>query len=161
VLVVGELNPYGADPRAALYHLPRGASGDRLRVLLGLSDSAYARRLAKVNLCTGRWDIHAARARAAYLLDTSREEVIVLLGARVRDAFHRGPDFFNTTTYHMPGFDDRILLGLPHPSGRCLVWNDPAARRRATEALRALAPWIYHEAVGDAARSTGRGVEGP
>ena len=55
VLLVGEVNPYGADPRMALYHLPRGASGDRLREILGLDDATYIRRLSRVNLCTGRW----------------------------------------------------------------------------------------------------------
>lgn len=31
LIIVGELNPYGSGPSWALHHLPRGASGDRLR----------------------------------------------------------------------------------------------------------------------------------
>ena len=158
VLLVGELNPHGSDPRAALYHLPRGASGDRLREILGLHDAAYARRLAKVNLCTGSWSTPRARAAARYLLDSSSQEVLVLLGARVRDAF-RGPDFFSTTTLHaegaeVPGWSTRVLATLPHPSGRNLLWNDPASRARAADLLRSIAPWVYHQApAGEAARA--------
>jgi hypothetical protein len=37
----------------------------------------------------------------------------------------------------------KILLGLPHPSGRNLLWNDLGNRRRAEEALRRVEPWVY------------------
>lgn len=66
LIIVGEVNPFGADPFFALYHLPRESSGNRLRVIWGLSDHVYA-GLTKVNLCTGRWSMPAARA-AAYKL---------------------------------------------------------------------------------------------
>lgn len=153
VLLVGELNPYGANPFLALYHLPRGASGDRLREILGLADAAYARRLAKVNLCTGRWSDPRARAAAQFLLDTTREEVLVLLGCRVREAFG-GPAFFEQETRRLPDLArpgqerTRVLVTIPHPSGRNLLWNDPDAGRRARAVLLAAAPWVYSEAGG-------------
>jgi hypothetical protein len=146
VLLVGELNPYGADPRMALYHLPRGASGDRLREILGLSDVSYARKLAKVNLCSRSWSATRARAAARYLLDASPQEVLVLLGARVRDAFG-GPPFFGRSTWRRDDGSEIAMVGLPHPSGRNLLWNDPRGRARAAAALCAEAPWVYEVAT--------------
>jgi uracil-DNA glycosylase len=150
VLLVGELNPYGADPRAALYHLPRGASGDRLREILGLSDASYARRLAKVNLCSGQWSAKRAQAAARFLIDTSSQPVLVLLGARVRDAFG-GPPFFGRRTWRRLDGSEISMVGLPHPSGRNLLWNDPANRARAAALLCSAAPWVYEEADAAAA----------
>jgi hypothetical protein len=144
VLLVGELNPYGANPYFALYHLPRGASGDRLRQILGLPTHVYARRLAKVNLCTGRWSASRARENADRLLAAGEQEVLVLLGARVRDVFG-GPPFYERDRRVVRG-RTRVLLALPHPSGRSIVWNDPGAAERAKAALRAAAPWLYSDA---------------
>lgn len=81
-LIVGELNPYGSDPRYALYHLPRHASGNRLREIMGLTDVEYSRGLDKVNLCVGRWSLTAARA-ACELLFKEQRPCFVLLGKKV------------------------------------------------------------------------------
>ncbi len=137
VLVVGELNPYGADPRMALFHLPRRASGDRLRQILGLSDVDYSRLLAKLNLCAGRWSTPAARRRARLVLETgAAPRVLVLLGQRVRDAFG-APDF-----YRVGVVGEKLVATLPHPSGLCRLWNDPGAVGRARSACEAVAPWV-------------------
>jgi len=61
----------------------------------------------------------------------------VLLGAKVRAAFG-GPAFFS----HERREDGRILVGLPHPSGRCRVWSDVTARPRARALLRELCPGV-------------------
>jgi hypothetical protein len=138
VLVCGELNPYGADPRTALYHLPRGASGDRLRRILGLRDCEYAGLLDKVNLCQGRWSDDEAAGRAVTCLESQQHEVMVLLGARVRRAFG-GPAPFEWSVVRR-----KLLVGLPHPSGMCRVWNDPRSVRRARSLVDALIrglPW--------------------
>jgi hypothetical protein len=42
LVIVGEVNLYDPDPSLALYHLPRGVSGDRLRTLMGLTDLTTA-----------------------------------------------------------------------------------------------------------------------
>lgn len=120
----------------ALYHLPRYASGNRLREIMGLTDAAYE-DLEKVNLCEGRWSVPAARAAARALL--APDARYVLLGAKVRAAF-AGPAPFERHVHRKSG--NATFLGLPHPSGRNLIWNDPSARRRAREALRALAPEV-------------------
>ena len=127
LLFVGELNPYGSDQHFALYHLPRHASGNRLREILGLSDVAYS-KLAKVNLCTGRWSMPAARTAAGGLM-LMHYRVIVALGAKVRAAFD-GPACFETQ--RRAGL---TLIAFPHPSGRNRAWDAPGARECARALL--------------------------
>lgn len=138
VCVVGELNPYGADPRLALYHLPRGKSGDRLRKVMGLPDHSYA-RLKKVNLCTGRWSDEAAAAEVSRLVGSKifDERALILLGTRVRRAFE-------VVGVRLPGPFTAAgrVVSLPHPSGRCRLWNGQEGVRRAREILKEVAPWV-------------------
>jgi hypothetical protein len=137
VVLVGELNPYSNDQSFALYPLPRSASGDRLRKILGLTDRLYLSQFERINLCTGRWSSVTARRVAGDLVAESQYTVFVLLGRRVQAAFN-GPSFFDTRTYP----HGNVALTLPHPSGRNLVWNYIDGRRRARECLSALAPWL-------------------
>jgi hypothetical protein len=157
VLLVGELNPFGADPRHALYHLPRRSSGNRLRCLLGLTDLEYHRLLDKANLCDGKWSAKAARERLASLVDARAPGgVVVLLGARVRSVARRflrerfprdaqrvdyETDFFSSLKVGS-GPEYRIYVGLPHPSGLCRAWNEPGSVTRARRLLTMLAPWV-------------------
>jgi hypothetical protein len=143
LVIVGESNPYGADPRFALYHLPRNASGNRLREHLGLRDATYE-ALEKVNLCSGRWLMHEAKSRAFELRGTGG--VLVLLGAKVRAAFgDYAPRFFGS---HVGGVYigttpvPQVLVSLPHPSGLSRPWHEPRARDRARNTLTAVVPWI-------------------
>ncbi len=126
-LLVGECNPYGSDPRYALYPLPAGAAGDRLREILGLTLRDYLRRFDRVNLCTGRWSAVEARRRAVQVWQPGRPAHI-LLGAKVCAAWGVPFEPFTRT----PGPGVRIL---PHPSGRCRVWNEPGAVERARALL--------------------------
>lgn len=120
VILVGEDNPHGADPRYALHHEPRGASGDRLRRILGLSVRDYF-AIPKRNLCDGPWKMADARRRAAETL-AEGWDVVVMCGAKVRMAFG---------VPRMEPFSAQgVLVALPHPSGRNLVWNDPRAAER-------------------------------
>ena len=139
LVFVGELNPYGIDPKFALYHQPRGASGDRLRAHLGLRDATYA-RITKINLCVGAWSVHDARARAQALLESmaGANAVLVLLGAKVRRAFGGPPSF----TLWEGSMDRPTLIGLPHPSGRSVTWNQEGARDIARALLRMAVPGV-------------------
>lgn len=86
-LLVGESNPYGSDPRFALYPLPERSAGGRLcRLVLGMRMAEYLRAYDRANLCDGRWSAPTARSEAARLA-TTRAAPIVLLGARVASAF--------------------------------------------------------------------------
>lgn len=133
LVIVGESNPYGG-PDLALYHLPREASGNRLREHLGLTDAAYA-AIPKVNLCAGPWRLATARARAMELI--LEYDVLVLLGVKVRQAFG-GPPLWEA---HKTPFG-RVLLALPHPSGLNRAWNEHRARARARVLVRRHAPWV-------------------
>jgi|WetSurMetagenome_2_1015567.scaffolds.fasta_scaffold77311_4 hypothetical protein len=151
VCVVGELNPYGADPRTALYHLPRGKSGDRLRKIVGLSDGKYA-RLKKMNLCTGKWSDEAAASEVTRLVRSKifDERALILLGTRVRRAFE-------VVGVRLPGpfVAAGRVASLPHPSGRCRLWNGREGVLRAREVLRAVAPWVDWGVVEASIRPSG------
>lgn len=142
LVIVGELNPYGANHEFALYHLPRKASGNRLREHLGLSDAAYE-ALDKVNLCEGEWSIKDAREVAEKISMWS--DVVVMLGAKVKHAFWTS--FRNDVPPPIFPFEAMLWLScryvyLPHPSGLNRAWNDPSARTRARELMSAVAPWV-------------------
>ena len=128
-LLVGESNPYSLDPRHALLPWPTGAAGDRLRSILGLTERQYLRAFDRANLVLGeRWSLPAAREGAAHLMrQRPTTAPIVLLGRRVAAAFGAS-DYRSFTTC------GRLYL-LPHPSGRCLAWNEPGAAQRARDLL--------------------------
>ena len=133
-LLVGEMNPYSSDPRRALYPLPRGATGDRLREILELSDAEYLRLFDRADLFHKgeRWKVADARARAADL--AAGRDDLVLLGTRVCHAFNVPfvPFTVHRLVRPMNTSDDlaRVRI-LPHPSGRNRMWDDPTAAKRA------------------------------
>ena len=142
--LVGESNPHSADPRHALYPLPLNAAGGRLARVLGLSPREYIRAFPdRRNLLSGtaKWSAPSARASADEVLRTSKPgAVLVLLGAKVSAAFGVGyrPGLYLPRMAHV-GADvprRRVVLVLPHPSGRCREWNDPQTAERVRSALR-------------------------
>jgi len=144
-MLVGEDNPYGADPEFALYPAPRGCSGHRLMQILGLPEDEYL-GLHRRNLCDGAWSMRAARLRvAAIALDRAAPwRVVVMLGRKVATAFAYEDAFFTRGIEPMTAAWDRPiwLVSLPHPSGRNTIWNRPEPRERAREMLRDLAPQL-------------------
>ena len=143
VVLVGELNPYGGDPRLALWPQPANASGARLCRVLGLHATTYV-RLRRVNLCVGSWRLLEARRAWDQLLLEETENLddvcFVLLGRRVQRAANaRGTPL----TYDVQKPVCKIVyLRLPHPSGRCLAWNNPETARTVREILRELVPEV-------------------
>lgn len=135
-LLIGELNPYGTDPQYALYPEPEGASGDRLcRFVMGLTHDEYLERFDRANLCTGKWSAPAARRMAADLV-VSAGGPIVLCGVKVASAVGLLPQPFNIKRLYIGGYGDRVVVVLPHPSGRCRTWHQPGAVDRARSCLR-------------------------
>jgi hypothetical protein len=143
-LLVGEANPYGADPRCALYPEPPSSAGGRLcRQVLGLEPREYLRLFDRANLCPQRWSVREARVRAEALLD-ERRPAYVLLGRKVAEAFgfgDRAPFSTVLVGYSLidGGADSRVYL-LPHPSGLCREWNVPGAFERARRLLSPFLP---------------------
>jgi hypothetical protein len=132
-LLVGEANPYGGDPEFALWPAPRGCAGDRLcRLVLGMTEGEYFAAFDRVNLCPRMWSIRQARARAVQI-EMDRGGPVVLLGAKVCDAFRRAFRPF-TVVLTAPGAPALVIL--PHPSGRSRLWNEPGSWGRARSVLR-------------------------
>lgn len=134
ILLVGEHNPYGPDPRFALYPSPAGCAGERLcEKILGMSASAYLSEFDRVNLVTTpKWSAVTARIKANEIIVVGQRDRLVLLGAKVAAAFGLPSEPFQ--------FHDRPwgrALVLPHPSGRCRAWNAAGAFERARDSFAA------------------------
>jgi hypothetical protein len=145
VWLIGESNPYGDDPEFALYPLPVFATGGRLAKVLGMDADEYLEAFERRNLLTGSgWSVTRARAAAdEILMEHGRGDKLVLLGAKVAEAFYVAFRVNLCSPRQIPvGYRNPVTcdtLVLPHPSGRSREWNKPgmAARvRAAVEELR-------------------------
>jgi hypothetical protein len=131
-VLVGEMNPYGADPDYALYPAPDGCSGHRLCCLiLGMQRRHYLDSFDRVNLCDGKWSIKAARIKATELWASGRR--FILLGSKVCYAW--GIPF---TPFIFS--DNGNCVVLPHPSGLCRLWNEVGVIAKAREVVSQIAP---------------------
>jgi hypothetical protein len=95
---------------------------------------AYLGSFRRVNLVVGEWSTEAAREAAARVRDSR----LVLLGSRVCGAF-RVP--FRPFAAFEVSWGRRALV-LPHPSGRCRLWNDPDNIARARAAVAEFVPEV-------------------
>lgn len=149
-LLIGELNPYGADPRFALYPLPEHSAGGRLcSLILGMDRGAYVRSFDRRNLCTGKWSMKAARAAADEIITRIAQGApLILCGTKVTQAF--GFEFKPWFSFEMKRRSlfmlnaeawSRVVI-LPHPSGLCRLWNEPRAVERTRELVLAVAPQL-------------------
>ena len=139
---------------------PAGVAGCRLRSqILALSRLTYL-SIWRANLCSPTWNRAAAIERAAELVvgtgDAHPWNLVIMLGRKVADAVDAALRRETKRQGGAPGWRDiepfesaplgvgRTLVSLPHPSGRCRDWNDPANYARARELLRTVAgaiPW--------------------
>lgn len=130
VLLVGETNPYSARPDDALLPYPANSAGGRLMKIFGLDYLGYLLRFERANLCRGKWDKGQARIEAVRLrtrAEASTEAnptVFVLLGTKVCEVFGYPSDPFALLTPNVESLKWVKFVVLPHPSGRCRVWND-------------------------------------
>lgn len=153
-MLVGESNPYGGDPYYALYPDPPGCAGHRLcHKVLGMAEDEYLEAFDRVNLLDGpRWRVPVARTAARLLLRQTPKgkpvvlpshwiefgQPLILLGARVTRAFRLTYTPFALHAWCDGLGDHRRILVLPHPSGRCRVWNEPGAIEKARRAVTEL-----------------------
>lgn len=158
-ILVGELNPYGSAGAHALLDEPRGSSGWRLRMILGLRTDSYL-ALRRYNLCTERWSLAAARKRADEVRVAHPDRVLVLLGVKVAAAFgFEDPlPFVAGLTTHPRFMVDRSVADivhhvalLPHPSGRNRAWSEPGAVEKARALMRRMCPELP---VGETSETT-------
>lgn len=161
ILLVGEDNPLHGGAQYALYHEPRGCAGHRLQSkILGLRARQSYLPIWRTNLCVGGWDRAMAVDRAAMLVAHANPwRVVVMLGAKVGDAFSRVTQRREIdvpfTSTRIAGSALEVLIGirgatpadttfvaLPHPSGRNTIWNDPAKVAAARALLATVAPGV-------------------
>lgn len=154
VLLVGELNPYGADADYALYYEPETSAGGRLqRLILGLPARHWYLPIWRVNLCAGAWDQKEARIRARELLaDGAPWSTVIMLGEKPRTAFETAADsgpmpmMFGATrplsNLARSAGGVETFIALPHPSGRNQRAYDRANIERARSLLREVLPEI-------------------
>lgn len=142
ILLVGESNPYGGDPRYALYNEPATSAGGRLqRLIFGIEGRRWYLPMWRVNLCVGDFEREAAKRRALELLGEAPWTTIVLLGRQVQHAFDVAlPKGFSFSTI----FDrERAKICVPHPSGRnAALWGNPDNVKAARDHMRRVAPEI-------------------
>lgn len=133
--IIGEAPGPNTSPKLPLFPLPRSSAGGRL---LGYSRmptlqyfGAFLRRNVLPELRP--WSVPEARELAGFIVDELNANAIkrvVLLGGKVGAAFGL-PDIWSH------GFVSNLELAvIPHPSGRCRIYNDVAAQRRAGATLR-------------------------
>jgi hypothetical protein len=121
ILLVGEQNPHGVDPRMALWPYPEHASGGRLARILGLEVRDYLLLNDRVNLCRDAWDRAEALESARRILATRpKDSGLVMLGRKAEAAFGWVYRRYEVR-YIQPGFH---ALALPNPSAMCREWND-------------------------------------
>lgn len=139
-LFIGEDNPYGADPRYALYPYPGHSAGGRLCFkILGLTEKEYIKRFDRMNLCdSGKWSTKEAakRVEALYVERGLDPAPFVLLGSKVTKAFKLRFEPFTLAWQILGGVERRIIAILPHPSGLNRLWNEENAFARARDVLR-------------------------
>lgn len=143
-LVIGMAPGPRTSASLPMFPHPAGSAGGRLMAMSGMPVEAYLGRLRRVNLCRGAFRIAEARERARELYLTYRTVYaphprLVLCGRRVASAF------YDVLREHgaadIPWFERRAWAGIdyvavPHPSGRCREYSDPANVARARDAVR-------------------------
>lgn len=135
-VLVGELNPYGPDPRWALWPDPPGCAGGRLcHVVLAMEVLRYLDTFDRVNLCTGRWSKADAQDAARRVMRGWGR--IVALGAKVAGAFGVPFEPFTVKSLSVDQ-DECIVAVLPHPSGRSRIWNGVGSYQRARDTVASL-----------------------
>ena len=166
ILLLGEDNPLSSRPEHALFCYPANCAGERLQSkIFGVLRYVYL-AMWRTNLCSPKWSVKAARERAKVLLATANLhegqkpqpwDVVVCLGTKVAEVVAEAAQvmparpfdtrFWSRFVDEKPGsitMGSGHLVFLPHPSGRCRAWNDPATVHKARAAMAEVAkdiPW--------------------
>lgn len=132
-VLVGMNNPHSDDPRLDLAPFPTGSAGHRLwstiREFYPIGRAQYLRDFPRRNLLRARrWSRRAALAAVPELLAAVGNRGMIALGAEVRDLTGISGDLPAATW-------DRGSAWLPHPSGRCLWYNETGNRLLAARFL--------------------------
>lgn len=154
-LLIGEAPGPNTNAKLPLYPMPNGSAAGRLLKYAGVEPMDYIGRLVRMNLCEEQWSDRravAGRVQAtSYLLDppnffNGKPLRVLLLGARVARAWschgpfgHTTMAFFGHTTMVLndssPVKTEIEVAWIPHPSGRCHLYNERKNQLRARRAV--------------------------
>ena len=144
-ILIGMNNPHHADPRFDLYPMPKNCTGWRIWKMLhdrtGATRTEYVRAFRRRNLIRGKkWDRKKAREAAVQITFYLRPgDTAVLLGDDVRRAMNMIlGGRIQKMLIHPQVVDGVVYRCVPHPSGRNLFYNDPAAREIVASLLEDL-----------------------
>lgn len=140
-VILGMNNPLSLKPEHALFPYPPGCTGHRILEMLrtrvpDVSRSQYLGAFDRRNLLTAReWCAGDAKLAAVAFLQTMRDtgRVVLVLGEGPRHALG-----IPKLLVHPQEYWGVTWRQLPHPSGRCRWYNDPACRGVAALLLEEL-----------------------
>lgn len=129
-IIIGMNNPHSTDPRYVLFPTPPGCAGWRLwRMIADVRPGTYRQHYIDVfdrrNLLVGNWSRRRA-IEAAATIELPRGATVVLLGAELRDTFDLPARPIHPIVDTSRGV---VFRQVPHPSGRCLWYNNEENRR--------------------------------
>lgn len=132
VVLLGMNNPLSERPGMALWPDPPGCTGWRIWKMLNdarpdVSPSMYRTGFERRNMLDSKeWDRSAAQAYSNTLRIGLRGREVVVFGEEVRRVVGLAKVIIHPQTV-----EGVVWRCLPHPSGRCLWYNDPACRMLA------------------------------
>lgn len=122
-VIIGMNNPYTPLPEYALFPHPPSSAGGRLLSLLRrrrpVSRGAYCRAFDRRNLGFETWSRAEARETFLSMRPGLEGRTVLLLGREVRSVVGVPEELILPTV-----LDGVTYRQLPHPSGRCLWYND-------------------------------------
>jgi hypothetical protein len=142
-LLIGEAPGPNTDGTIPLFPHQPGCAASRLMGYAGLKPSDWLGRLRRVNLCEESWSQGEANAGVIKAIEWLTADPnlldgqplrVLLLGRRVADAWQVGAQPFGFTKRTVNRTRIRIAW-IPHPSGRCLAYNDRKNQLRARRAV--------------------------
>jgi hypothetical protein len=131
-------NPVSSEPGHELYPAPPGCTGHRIWMMLnsktGASKSQYLRTFDRRNLVSGKtWSRGRAVEAGRVLIEELVGREVVVFGEEPRRALG-----LQKLLIHPQVMFGVTWRQLPHPSGRCLWYNDPDCRALAAALLAEL-----------------------
>jgi hypothetical protein len=137
-VIVGMCHPSSRDPSDALELTTANAAGERLwkmaLMVRPMSKSRFDATFVKINLSATEEFPPPEERVAEVRLFLSRRKAVIL----GRQTWRCLTGLTNTEWFEAANYGWHLV---PHPSGRCLVYNDEAMRRRTGELLVRLAGW--------------------
>jgi hypothetical protein len=146
-LLIGEAPGPNTNARLPLFPEPTNSAAARLLKYADIEPAEWMGKLLRMNLCHNQWSDRRASAGAvqalSFVLDPNNYAGdgkllrVLLLGRRVADAWHCGPEPFGYQIRHVTsgGHPNLYVTWIPHPSGRNLLYNERRNQLRARDAV--------------------------